>query len=175
MGKPSEFGGDVVREVDELGDGELFGTEGKERRVKSEEWRVRREELTEGDAEHLAALVEGGLDDALEEYFVAAEVSYGIAGHADDGTLYLGRRIEYAGLDGKEVLDVVPGLNQYGKDAVLLVARLGGHADGHLVLDHTCTAGDEVLVVEHLEEDLRRDVVGVVAREHELLAVEDLA
>jgi len=42
------------------------------------------------------------------------------------------------------------------------------------MLDHTRTTGNEILIVEHLEEDLRGDVVWIVARQHELLSVEHL-
>ena len=133
------------------------------------------EQLAQGDAQHLTALVEDGLHDAAEELLVAAEGVDVVARHADDGRLYLGWRVEDGGLDGEEVLDIVPRLDEHGEDAVGLRTGLGGHAQRHLVLNHSCTAGDEVAVVEHLEEDLRRDVVGVVAREHELAAAEELA
>ena len=43
------------------------------------------------------------------------------------------------------------------------------------MLNHTSTAGNEVLVVEHLEEDLRGDVIWIVARQDERLPVEDLS
>ena len=132
------------------------------------------EYLTEGDAEHLTALVEDGFHHTTEETLVAAQVCHLITRHADDGTLYLGRGIEYARLDGKEVLHIVPGLNQYGKDAILLVAWLRGHAQRHFMLNHTRTTRDEILIVEHLEEYLRGDVVWIVARQHELLSVEHL-
>ena len=133
------------------------------------------EQLAQGDAQHLTALVEDGLHDAAEELLVAAEGVDVVARHADDGRLYLGGRVEDGGLDGEEVLDIVPRLDEHGEDAVDLRTGLGGHAQRHLVLNHSRTAGDEVAVVEHLEEDLRRDVVGVVAREHELAAAEELA
>ena len=41
------------------------------------------------------------------------------------------------------------------------------------MLNHTSATRDKVLIVEHLEEYLRRDVVGVVAGKHEGLPVED--
>ena len=49
---------------------------------------------------------------------------------------------------------MIPGLNEDGEDAILLVAWLRCHAHSHLMLNHTSAAGDEVLVVEHLEEYL---------------------
>ena len=133
------------------------------------------EQLAQGDAQHLTALVEDGLHDAAEELLVAAEGVDVVARHADDGRLHLGWRVEDGGLDGEEVLDIVPRLDEHGEDAVGLRTGLGSHAQRHLVLDHARAAGDEVAVVEHLEEDLRRDVVGVVAREHKLAAAEELA
>ena len=112
------------------------------------------ENLTEGDAEHLSTLVEGGLDDAFEEFLIAAQVCHIVASHTDDGTLYLGWGIEDIWLNGKEILHIVPRLNQDRKNAVLLVAWLRSHTDSHLMLDHTRTTGDQILVVEHFEEYL---------------------
>ena len=132
------------------------------------------EYLTEGDAEHLTALVEDGFHHMTEETLVAAQVCHLITRHADDGTLYLGRRIKHARLDGEKILHIIPGLNQYGKDAILLVAWLRGHAQRHFMLNHTRTTRDEILIVEHLEEYLRGDVVWIVTRQHELLSVEHL-
>ena len=43
------------------------------------------------------------------------------------------------------------------------------------MLYHTRTAGDEVAIVQHLKEYLRRDVIGIIARQHKLLAVEHLS
>ena len=139
-----------------------------------EERRLCRQQLLEGDSQHLAALAEDRLDDTLEQLFITAQVGHFVARHADDGTLHLWRRIEDAGLDGKEILHIVPRLDEDRKDAVLLVAGLGSHADGHLMLYHTRTAGYQVLVVEHLEENLRRDVIRIITRQHKRLTAEDL-
>ena len=119
-------------------------------------------------------MVEDGLDDTTEELFIATEPLDLVACHADDGALHLWRRIEHVGLDGEEVCHVVPCLYEHGEHAILLCPGLRGHAQGHLALYHARAAGDEVAVVEHLEENLRRDVVGVIAREHEGLPAEDL-
>ena len=138
------------------------------------ERRLCRQHLLKRDAQHLPTLAEDRLDDAAEQLFVAAQVSYLVARHTDNGTLHLGRRIEYTWFDGEEILHTIPGLNQYGENALLFVTRLRGHPQGHLVLNHPCTTGNEVFVVEHLEEDLRGDVVGIVACQHERLSVEDI-
>ena len=130
--------------------------------------------MTEGDAQHLTALTEDGLYDTTEQLFVAAQIGDLIARHADDGTLHLGRGIEDGGFDGEQVLDMIPRLDEDREDAILFVARLRGHAQGYLVLDHARAAGDEIFVVEHLEEDLRGDVVGVVARQYERLTIKHL-
>ena len=42
------------------------------------------------------------------------------------------------------------------------------------MLNHTRTTGNEVAIVEHLEEYLRRDVVRIVARQHKLLTTKHL-
>jgi len=133
------------------------------------------ENLTERHTEHLATLVEGGLDHATEQLLVAPKIGNLVTCHADNGALHLGRRIEHTWLDGEEILYMIPSLNEHREDAVLLVAGLRGHAHSYLVLNHTGAAGNEVLIVEHLEEYLRRDVVRIIAGKHKLLPVEHLA
>ena len=142
--------------------------------MRFEERRLWRQKLAEGDSQHLTALVEGGLDNTTEELFIATKVSYVVTGHTDNGTLHLGRGIEDRRLDGEEILHLIPGLNKDGEDAILLVAWLRSHTKGHLVLNHTSTAGNEILIIKHLEEYLRGDVIGVVTRQDERLPIEDL-
>ena len=132
------------------------------------------EDLTEGDSQHLTALIEDRLDDTTEQLLVATKVGDLITRHTDDGTLNLGRRIKDARLYGEEIFDMIPRLNQYGENAILLVAWLRGHAYSHLVLDHACTAGYQILIIKHLEENLRGDIVGIVARQDKLLSIEHL-
>jgi uncharacterized protein (TIRG00374 family) len=43
------------------------------------------------------------------------------------------------------------------------------------MLDHSRATRNKVLIVEHLEEYLRGDVIRIVAREHKLLTIEDIA
>ena len=166
--------GHLVCQIDKLRNGELFWSAGEKRSMLFKERRLCRQHLFKRDAQHLTTLAEDRLDDAAEQLFVAAQVGYFITRHADDGTLYLGRRIEDAWFDGEEILHMIPCLNQYGEDAILLVARLRGHAQGHFVLDHTRATGNEVFVVEHLEEYLRGDVVGIVACQDERLSVKNI-
>ena len=130
--------------------------------------------MTQRDAQHLTTLPKDGLDDTTEQCLVATQISNLIARHADDGTLHLGWGIKDGGLHSEQVLDMIPRLDQDRQDSILLVAWLRGHAQGDLVLDHSRTTRDEVFVVEHLEEDLRRNVVGIVARQYKLLTVEHL-
>ena len=80
--------------------------------------------MAEGDAQHLTTLAEDCLHNTTEEGFVTAQIGHLISRHADDGTLYLGRRIEDRGLDGKEILHMIPRLNEDREDAILFVARL---------------------------------------------------
>ena len=131
-------------------------------------------DLPQGDAQHLSALIEHGLHHALEQLFVASKISHLVARHTNDGTLNLGRRIKDTWLYGEEIFDMIPRLNQNGENAILLVAWLRGHAYSHLVLDHACTAGYQILISKHLEENLRGDIVGIVARQDKLLAIEHL-
>ena len=104
--------------------------------------------------------------------FVASQIPGIVAGHADDGAFHLGRRVEDVFVDGEKIFNVVPRLYQHTQYAVSLAAGAGGDAFGHFFLYHACTAGDEVFVVEHLEEDLARYVVGIVAGQHEGVSVE---
>ena len=113
------------------------------------------ENLTERNTQHLATLVESGFYYATEQLFVATQIGYLVTRHADNGTLHLGRRIEYAWLYGKEILHIIPSLNKHRQDAILFVAWLRGHAYSHLVLNHTGATGNQILIVEHLEENLR--------------------
>lgn len=133
------------------------------------------EELAQGDTKHLATLVEDGLHNTAEELFVAAEIGHIFARHADNSRLHFGWRVEDRWLDGEEVLDIVPSLDEDRENAVCLRTRLGSHAQGHLTLNHARTAGDEVAVIEHFEEDLRRDIVGVVASKDKLATTKKFA
>ena len=70
-------------------------------------------------------------------------------------------------IDGEEVLHIIPRLQEDAQDAVVLVAWRGRQTLGDLTLEHAGAAGDALAVVKHAEEDLRGDVVGVVADEGE--------
>ena len=49
---------------------------------------------------------------------------------------------------------MIPRLYQHAQDAVCLASGCSGYTFCHFFLYHTRTAGDKVLVVEHLEEYL---------------------
>ena len=132
---------------------------------------LRIEDLTERHAQHFPTLIESGFHNTLEKFFVTTEFGDGISRQSDDGGLHLWRRIEYGGLYREKVFDVVPRLHEHGEDAVSLRAGLGGHAKGDFVLNHARAAGDEVAVVEHFEENLRGNVVGIVACDDEFLPI----
>ena len=132
------------------------------------------EDLTKRHAQHFPTLVESGFHDALKKFFVTTERGDCISRQADDGGLHFRRRIENGGFDREKVFDIVPRLHQHGKDAIGFRAGLGGHAQGYFVLNHTRTSGDEVAVVEHFEENLRGNIIRVVAREDERTTVEYL-
>jgi hypothetical protein len=162
-----------VRQLNKLRHGELLRPAGHHGLLEEAGGNVAAgQERTQTDAEHLAALVEDGLDDAAEELFVTAQRGHAVARHADDGALDLGRRIEDIFVDGEEIFHVVPCLNEHAQYAVGLAPRRRGHAQGDLALDHARTAGYEVFVIYHLEEYLGRNVVGVVARQDKLAAAE---
>ena len=166
----------LVGEFNKFGDGKLLRT--ARHHLVFEELRrggmITTENLTEGDTEHLSALVEDRLNHTTKQPFVTAQIRHLIACHPDNSTLHLGRRIEHVWFDGEEIFDIVPGLNQDRQDTILFVAWLRGHTKGHFMLDHTRTTGDEILVVEHLEEYLRGDVIRIVSCQHKLLSIENL-
>ena len=131
--------------------------------------------MAQGDTKHLATLVEDGLHDTTEELFIAAEIGHIISRHADNSRLHLGWRVEYRGFNGEEVLNIVQRLDKDREDAIGLRTRLGSHAQGHFSLNHARTARNEVAVVEHFEEDLRRDVVGIVTSKDKLATAKKFA
>ena len=151
---------DPAGQLDEVGDRKLLGAPREEGVLGPAEIAERRAQRV---ADHLAALPERGLHDADEEPLVAVEPHGGVASQPHDGALDLGRRVEDRLVDREEVLDVVPRLQQHREDAVLLRSGPLGQPHGDLLLDHAHALGHEVTVFEHLEEDLRRDVVGEVA------------
>jgi hypothetical protein len=85
--------------------------------------------------------------------------------------MYLWWRVEHTWRHGEEIFHIVPQLNEHGDDAKGLGTGFGGKALGHLLLDHTSATGDVVLEVEHLEKYLRRDIIGVIAREDKLATI----
>ena len=127
---------------------------------------LRPAEIAEGGAQrvaqHLATLAERRLDDPHEEPFVAIEPFDAVAAQTDNGALDLGRRIEDLLPYRKEVFDVVPRLQQHRKNAVLLRPRRTGDAGGDLALNHADAFRYQIAILQDLEEDLRRDVVGKV-------------
>ena len=82
------------------------------------------EELPKRNTQHLTTLVEDSLDDTTEELFVAVESRRGIARHADDSALHLGRRIEDVLVDSKQIFHIVPRLNEDRENAVGLISGL---------------------------------------------------
>ena len=65
-------------------------------------------------------------------------------------------------------------MHQHAQNTVGLATGSRSQAFGHFFLDHTGATRDEIAVFEHLEEDLARDVVGIIAREHKLTSVENV-
>ena len=132
------------------------------------------ENLAQRHTQHLTTLVEYRLHHPLEQLFVTTQMLHIITRHPYDGAHHLGRWIKHGGLNGKQILYVIPRLNQYRQNAILFVAGLRSHTYCHLMLYHTRTTGNEVTVVKHLEEYLRRDIIRVVARQHKLLTAKHL-
>ena len=114
-------------------------------------------------ADHLAPLAEGGFHHLDEQRLVAPQALRGIAAQADDGALDLRGRIENRLVDGEEIFDVVPRLQEHREDAVLLRSGRLGQPHGDLFLNHADAFGHKVAVFQHLEENLGRDVVREIA------------
>lgn len=153
------MGGNPAGEFYKVGNRELLGALGEEGMLLAAEVAKDRFERV---ANHLAALVERRLDNLDKELLVAVEALDTITLEAYNGTLDLGGWVEDLLTDGKEVLYIVPRLKQYAKYAILLRAGGLGESYRHLLLYHTHTLGDKIAVLQYLEEDLRRDIVGEV-------------
>lgn len=159
----------------EIGHTELLGAARHD--VLFEECRRRlllTEELFDTHAQHLPPLSEDGLDNPLEETLVAVEMIHAVARHADDGTLDLRWRIEDILVNLEEILHIIISLDKDTQDAIGLRPGRGGDALCHLPLDHSRATGDEILVLQHLKEDLGGDIIGIITREHKRLPLKDL-
>ena len=110
---------------------------------------------------------EGGFYDRLEQFFIAPEILPSVPAEPDHGGLDLGRRGKGAGSDRKEIFDIVPCLKQDGKDSIGFRPGLFRDPFGDFFLDHADHLRDPVLVVEDLEENLGRDVIGEIADDGE--------
>ena len=62
----------------------------------------------------------------------------------------------------KEVLDIIPCLQEDTEDAVVLVARGRRQTLGNLPLQHTRAERDALPIVQHTKKDLRRNIVWVI-------------
>ena len=59
-----------------------------------------------------------------EQLFIAVKMVYLVTCHTDNGTLHLGWRIEDRWFHSKQIFHIIPCLNQYREDAILLIAWL---------------------------------------------------
>ena len=115
-------------------------------------------------AQHLAALAEGGLGDALERAAVAGERVLARR-QADQGRRHLGRRHEGAGGDVEQDARIAAPSGEHRQAAVALGAGLGDDAPGHLALEHqhqTVVPGRPRLEREPGDQQRGGDVVGQV-------------
>ena len=119
-------------------------------------------------------MVESRLHDLFKQLLVASQVGGFVAGHPYHGAFHLGGRVEHVLVHRKEVFHLVPGLNQYAQDAVRLASGAGGDAFGHFFLYHSCAARNQVFVIQHLEKNLARYVIRVVACQYKRLSVENV-
>ena len=171
--KKSYFFCHLIGQIHKIGDRQLLGP--LRHHFISEEIGGRHVVLAkqwfERHAQHLTALIEHRLDDPLEQSLITAKIRDLITRHTNDGTLDLRGRIEHILINREKILRIVPRLYHHTEDAILLRAWLRSDAQGDLPLDHSRAARDEIFVVKHLEEDLRGDIVGIVAREHKRLTI----
>ena len=124
-------------------------------------------------AQGLSALVEGGLHHPAEERLLAGQGRHTVSCQADDGTLHLWWRTEHVLVHREQVLDVIPCLQQHAQYAIGAASRCCSHAQCHLALYHARTARYQVAVLQHAEEYLAGDVVGIVACQHKRLPAEN--
>ena len=62
-----------------------------------------------------------------------------------------------------KIFYIIISLEQHGENAIRFLARFGGQAFRYFFLDHTRANGDTVFVVQHLKEDLRGDIIRIIA------------
>lgn len=159
--------GNPICQFNKIGNRQLLSSLGEETMLGTSEVTKDR---TKRVANHLTALAKRGLNDLNEERLIAAQMLGCVACKADDSRLDLRGRIEDLLTNGEEILNVVPRLQQNAQDAIL--ARTGrlGDTDGHLALDHTHTLGDDIAVLDNLEENLRRNIIREIADNAYLVA-----
>lgn len=112
-----------------------------------------------GVAKGLAALAEGCLYDGLEGGLVAAKARAAAAPKANYCRLNLRRGSKATGTHGKQVLDVVPGLQKNGQNTVSLAAWALCDALCNLFLHHADNLRNSLAVIQNLEENLRRNII----------------
>jgi len=67
----------------------------------------------------------------------------------------------------EQVLHIKKSLDEHADHAINLIAFSGGYALCHFFLEHTDHRLDLLFPVEHLEKDLRRDIIGEIADDSE--------
>lgn len=165
-------------EGDELGNGELFGAEGEEGVGEEIGVVAGRSELakqgTQVVAECLPALVKGRTYDPAEQILVASQFPDIISHESDDSRAHFGWRIEDVGLHGEEVFWSVPGLDEHAQYPISLLSGRSTDSFRNLFLYHARTARNQILIVQHLEENLATYIIRVVPGEYKRLSLEGI-
>ena len=74
----------------------------------------------------------------------------------------------------EEVFHFVPGLDQYAQNTIRLASWTGCDTLCHFFLYHPGTAWNQILIIQHLEENLARYVIRVVACQYKRLSFENV-
>ena len=92
---------------------------------------------------------------------------FGSSPAMDDPAFYPRWRVKGAFVQSKEVVDLIIGLGEDGCYAVHLASWYRGYALGYFFLEHADHFGNMRAPIDHPKDDLRRDVVRVVAYQGE--------
>ncbi len=72
-----------------------------------------KEKQAQTSTHHFATLVESGLYNTLKQLFITAQIRCTVASETNNGTLYFWRRVEHGLGNSKQILRIVPCLQQY--------------------------------------------------------------
>ena len=110
----------------------------------------------------LPAMVESRLYNPVKDTFITAKIGALVAFKADDGGLNLRGWMEHLWWYPEQVFNIIPGLQEYRKNAIGLGSVRGPDPVCHFLLYHAYNLIYVLPVLKDAEEDLAGDIVGKV-------------